>query len=692
MTDEERKPNRLIHEKSPYLLQHAYNPVDWYPWGEEAFEKAKRENKPVFLSIGYSTCHWCHNMARESFEDEEIASSLNEHFVPVKVDREERPDIDEVYMKVCQAVTGQGGWPLTVILTPEKVPVFAGTYFPRERRYNLPGMNDLLPALADKWNREREEMEKNGMDVLEALKAPRQKNDEKIITHETLRRAAVELKDRHDPQYGGFGSAPKFPMPHTLTYLLRWWYRDGDEGALQVVYHTLEQMQKGGIFDHVGYGFHRYSVDEKWFLPHFEKMLYDQALLAEAYLEAYQASGVQEFSDTAHKIFTYVLDDMQDPGGAFYAAENAESEGEEGRYYLWDYGELLELLGPEKGELVAAFFGATEDGNLGDGKNLLYTPLREKDFVQQHNLNLREWHFTLEESRKKLLEGRAERVRPSTDDKILTSWNGLMIGALARGAPALKSGFYLEQACRAADFILENLQAEDGRLYRRYRAGEVSIDGFLEDYAFFVSALLDLFEASQIPRYLEKAMELNGKMMELFSGDNGGGFYFSPDAGELPLNPMEAYDGAVPSANSAAALNLLRLSHFTADQNLEKRARGVIESFSRDIQRAPSAFTALLSAADFALGPVEQIILAGEPGEKESGRMFQLLHTRFLPRRIVLFNASAARERLKQNCPFLEGKTPLENRPTAYVCRGYTCRAPVQSAEDLDRLLEEGAP
>ncbi len=681
------KPNRLVNAKSPYLLQHAYNPVDWYEWGDEAFARAKKENKPIFLSIGYSTCHWCHNMARDSFEAEDVAALLNEYYISIKVDREERPDIDHAYMKVCQALTGQGGWPLTIIMTPQKIPFFAGTYFPREKKYNLPGFKDILKGIARIWGEKREMLEEKGQGLVSALVQMEQdeKADSDGIKGELLEKATYDLQQQYDRQHGGFGKAPKFPIPHSLTFLLRTWERSGDAETLKIIVNTLKQMRRGGIFDQLGYGFHRYSVDEKWLVPHFEKMLYDQALLAIAYVEAYQATGEKLFSDSAHAVFTYVLGEMQDRSGAFYSAENAESEGVEGKYYTWQRDEIMDILGDQEGNLVCEYFGVTEEGNMGTGQNVLHLPFDESAFLNKHGLTERQWHFTLEQSRKALLEARQKRIRPSRDQKILTSWNGLMISALAKGSGALRGDVYLQEARRAADFILAEMVI-NGILYHRYMDKDVAFPGFLEDYAFFCAGLLDLFEATQDPYYLENAIQLNKKMLELFWDQEQGGLFFAQSVNaELPLTGKEAYDGATPSGNSVAALNLLRLAAYMADDKLEQKAKSLFGSFARLINSSPTGFTAMLTAFDFSLGPVRQIIIAAVTGDELAEKMLGKVKELFLPRRVLL--CSDGDGRLNKLFPYLDDKAAVQGKSTAYVCYDYSCQAPVTSVEGLLKQL-----
>jgi len=519
-----KKYNHLINEKSPYLLQHAENPVDWYPWCDEAFERAKNENKPIFLSIGYSTCHWCHVMEKESFQDEEVAKILNENFISIKVDREERPDIDSVYMNICQAMTGHGGWPLTIIMTPDKKPFFAGTYIPKYSKYNRLGLIDLLQRIAQLWNENREKLLLLADQITDEIKQalthiqPKETIDEQIFTQ-----AYDQLESQFDPEYGGFGSAPKFPTPHNLMFLLRYWKTTGNIKALAMVEKTLNSMSLGGIYDHIGFGFHRYSTDRQWILPHFEKMLYDQALISIAYLEAYQATGNLRYKKLCDEILSYVLRNLTNPDGGFYSAEDADSEGEEGKFYLWEFEELRKLLNQDEFNFVCEKFNIQKDGNYFDelrkgrtGKNIFY-------LTQQLN---EEENEKWQRIRQKLFEHREKRIHPLKDDKILTDWNGLMIAAFAKAYSVLKIDEYLNVARKSADFILKNLY-KDGKLLHRFRDGEAKIDGYLDDYSFFIWGLLELYEASFETRYLKTAIDLTETMIQLFWDGENGGFYFT---------------------------------------------------------------------------------------------------------------------------------------------------------------------
>jgi uncharacterized protein len=674
------KSNRLIHEKSPYLLQHAENPVDWHAWNEEAFRKAKEEDRPIFLSIGYATCHWCHVMAHESFEDEEVAGLLNQSFVSIKVDREERPDVDQIYMSVCQALTGQGGWPLSIFMTPEGNPFFAGTYFPKSGRMGLMGFTDLLRRIATLWRTDRDKILQSSGEIRQVL----QREDHRAFAEPSLnlgvlKKGYAQFERTFDEKWGGFGSAPKFPTPHHLTFLLRWFRRDGDPQAAKMVETTLDSMRRGGIFDQLGLGFHRYSVDEKWLIPHFEKMLYDQALLAMAYVEAGQALGKKEYLGVAREIFSYVLRDMTSPEGGFYSAEDADSEGHEGRFYAWRPEEVKKHLGKEEGDLFCRFYGITADGNFEEGASVLHIPQPLPAFARRETMPEEELEAILRKGREKLFPVREKRIRPLKDDKVLTSWNGLMIAALAKGAQAMQDRAFSGAAGRAADFVLGQMRTPQGRLYRRYRDGDAAIPGFLEDYAFLVWGLIELYEATFQVRYLEEAVHLNRMMIEYFWDEEGGGFYFSGRENEtLIARPKELYDGATPSGNSVAALNLLRLARMTGKTDLENKTERLLGAFAAAVAEAPMAFTQFLNFLDFYLGPSREIVLAGDPNWETSRAMAAEIQQRFLPNKVLLFRAEGEAGRsLASLCPFVEGMHAIGQKTTAYLCEGYACKTPL---------------
>lgn len=678
--------NRLKNEKSPYLLQHANNPVSWYPWGDDAFDKAKAEDKPIFLSIGYSTCHWCHVMERESFEDHEVAEALNKQYVSIKVDREERPDIDHIYMTACQAMTGSGGWPLTVIMTPDKKPFFTGTYFPKQSKWGRPGLMDILEQVGDAWQKERDKIIRAGESVVEAIK-PQFSSSRGELSGETLDKAYGLFARSFDQEYGGFGSAPKFPTPHNLSFLLRHWKRTGEKKALEMVEKTLHSMYQGGIYDHVGFGFSRYSTDREWLVPHFEKMLYDNALLALAYLETYQASGKEFFAGVARDIFTYILRDMTSPEGGFYSAEDADSEGEEGRFYVWQPDEIMEVLGKDDGKLFCRLYNITPGGNFEGNSipNLIYNSV-EKLAVEM-NVNKEELKRRVETARKKLFLHRERRVHPYKDDKVLTAWNGLMIAALARGAAVLRDASYREAAEKAVAFIWKELRREDGRLLARYRDGEAAYPAYLDDYAFLAWGLMELYEATFKPEYLRRALLLTRQMHGLFGDEeNGGYFMYGTDAEELIARPKEVYDGAIPSGNSVAALNLLRLSRLTGDQEIEEMAKKQIDSFAGDVDDYPKGYAHFLMALQFALGPTKEIVLTGKPGSEGWREMTSVLHSHFLPNSVLVVRPDNGEAReIEELVPYVREQRSLEGKATAYVCENFACMAPTT---DLNRLVE----
>ena len=674
--------NRLISEPSPYLQQHAGNPVDWYPWGDEAFARARQENKPIFLSIGYSTCHWCHVMAHESFQDPEVARLMNETFISIKVDREERPDIDNVYMTVCQMATGSGGWPLTIIMTPEKEPFFAGTYIPKETRFGNIGMLELIPRVRQLWATRQTEVLESAANLKAALQQNSATTPGKELNEADLTNTYQQLRERFDERLGGFGSAPKFPTPHHLLFLLRYWKRTGDKQALFMVEKTLQAMSRGGIYDHIGFGFHRYSTDSKWLVPHFEKMLYDQALLATAYVEAFQTTGKDEYSQTAREVFLYVLRDMQSPDGGFYSAEDADSEGQEGKFYLWTLKEIREVLSQADSDFVAKVFNLTEDGN-----NILHLTRPVEELAAELNIPLDDFLKRLEDIRQKLFAYRAKRVRPQRDDKILTDWNGLMIAALAQGARALDEPRYSEAARRAADFILKNLRSHDGRLLHRYSRGHAAVPANLDDYAFMIYGLLELYETTFEVDYLRIALDLNQDLMKHFWDNSSGGFYFTADDAEnLLVRQKQVYDGAVPSGNSVAMLNLLRLARLTADTELEQRAARIGAAFSETVRQQPSAHTQLMVALDFAVGPSYEVVIAGNQAENDTRAMVAAIRRRFTPNKIVILRpADEPSPDIDNIAPFASHNSALQGKATAYICLNYNCKLPTT---DINAMLE----
>lgn len=589
------KPNRLINEKSPYLLQHANNPINWFPWGEEAFEIAKKEDKPIFLSIGYSTCHWCHVMAHESFEDEEVAKIMNDNFIAIKVDREERPDVDSVYMTVCQALTGHGGWPLTIIMTPNQKPFFAGTYYPKRSRYNMPGLMDILFSVAKEWKDNRNKIISSSKNILSQLDTFFEgESTNSKLNSKVLDNGYNQLKHAFDKNYGGFGSAPKFPTPHKIMFLLRYHKTHKNIKALEMAEKTLDSMYKGGLFDHIGFGFSRYSTDNKWLVPHFEKMLYDNALLIIAYLEAYEVTKNKLYKDVAIKSLDYVFRELRDEKGGFYCAEDADSEGEEGKYYVFNPLEILEVLGAEDGEYFNDHFDITPTGNF-EGKNI-------PNLINNKNFNKKD--SKINALSEQVLEYRSSRMKLHKDDKILTSWNGLMIAALGKAYKVLEDERYFEYAQKAVDFIYENLIDKDGRLLARYRDEESLHKAYLDDYAFLCFGLIELYESSFDVAYLKKAIDLNENMIDLFFDNKKQGFFLYGEDGEkLIARPKELFDGAMPSGNSVAAYNLIKLARITGDANLEDMAERQLNYICGALLSEEINHSFFLIAASFALNP-----------------------------------------------------------------------------------------
>jgi uncharacterized protein YyaL (SSP411 family) len=690
-----RPANRLMQEKSPYLLQHAFNPVDWYPWGDNAFEKAKQEDKPIFSSIGYSTCHWCHVMERESFEDEQVAKALNRVFVCIKVDREERPDIDSIYMTTCQAMTGSGGWPLTILITPDRRPFFAGTYLPKQSHLGRMGLLELAERVELLWRTAREDIEQTATRVLAGLQQANSVKPGEKLNEDVMHLAYGQLAMLYDPDYGGFGRVPKFPTPHNLTFLLRYWQRTGKAEAMEMVVNTLTQMSRGGIYDHLGFGFHRYSTDREWMLPHFEKMLYDQALLAIAFLEAYQATRKVHFADTAQEIFTYVLRDMTGQEGGFYSAEDADSEGEEGKFYIWSSAEIQVVLGEEDAALFSKVYNIRQEGNFFDeatrrltGKNIphltmILPTLAEVTDVEHHELSNR-----LTKIRKKLYQARRNRVPPYKDDKVLTDWNGLMIAALAIGGRVLGDSSLTAAARKAAEFILTRLK-KDGRLLKRYRLGTASLPAHLDDYAFMVWGLLELYETTFALHFLQEALALNQAQTEHFFDSESGSFFLTADDTEkVLLRKREFYDGAIPSGNSLTALNNLRLARITGNMALEETALGIIRACSADLRQSPAAYTQMMAAVSFALGPSLEVVIAGEPEASDTSALLKPLRAVFAPNMVVLVRPSGEQgSELVKLAPFCHGMSANCGKATAYICRNRSCLAPITDAERLPALI-----
>ena len=691
----DRNSNRLAAEKSPYLLQHADNPVDWYPWDDAAFEKARSEDKPVFLSIGYATCHWCHVMAHESFEDPEIAQLMNEAFINIKVDREERPDIDNTYMLVCQMLTGSGGWPLNVILTPDKKPFYSATYIPKRGRHGRPGMRELIPWISDLWKKEREKIFSTAEEVTKAFRKSTQTVSGEVLDESTLEAAYRQFDETFDEQWGGFGKAPKFPSPHNLMFLLRCWNRKNkSDRALSMVEKTLVSMRNGGIFDQVGLGFHRYSTDREWLVPHFEKMLYDQAMLSIAYTEAWQATKNPLFRQTVDEILTYTTRDLGDPEGAFFSAEDADSEGVEGKFYVWTVSEVRRILSLAEAELAIEVFNLKEDGNYRDeasgeltGKNIPHLTKSLEELASERDIQPGELREKLKAITGKLYEAREERPRPLLDDKILTDWNGLIIAALAKAGKVFENTKYIQRAEEAFAFLQEKIHRKDGTLLHRYRDGEAAIAGHADDYAFLTWGLLELYEATFKTKYLDHALKLTRQFVGQFWDTGSGGFYFTAEGHEELLGrKKESYDGAIPSSNSVAMMNLLRLGRLMANTDLEEKAEELVRAFSSELRNYPTGYTSMLQALDFAIGPSFEVVIAGDPQMEDTRQFISILNKDFIPNKVVVLNTVEA-SGIHELAPYTENQTVQDNQATAYVCRNYACNLPTHDPQQMMEQL-----
>lgn len=689
-------PNHLADAHSPYLLQHKDNPVDWYPWGEEAFARARAEDKPLFVSIGYATCHWCHVMAHESFEDEAVARLMNEAFVNVKVDREERPDVDNLYMTACQMMTGHGGWPLNVLLTPSGRPFHAMTYVPRTGRHGRPGMIELVPRLQTLWHEDRKRVEGSAASLTGALEEAEARPSPGALGADTLDAAYEALAGRFDTACGGFGSAPKFPSPHNLIFLLRYANRTGTDRARAMVVETLDAMRRGGVYDHLGYGFHRYATDAEWRLPHFEKMLYDQAMLAWAYTEAYEATGAARFRATAEEVLAYVLRDLRDAAGGFHSAEDADSEGREGAFYVWTVDEVRAVLGDEAlVQAVVAAYDLSPEGNFVEeatrrrtGENVLHRARPVAEVAQEVGRGVDELRDDLRRAREALLARRDERPRPLLDDKVLADWNGLMIAALAKAARAFGEERYARHAEEAAAFLLESMRDDARRLLHRYRLGEAGIRAHLDDYAFLLYGLTELYQTTFAPRWLETALDLADALLTHFADAERGGFYLTADDGEaLIVRQKGFYDGAIPSGNALALLGLVRLARLTGRTDLDEAAAGVLRAAGGQVAQQPAGFTALLTGLDQVLGPAHEVVVAGDDTGPATQALVQTVRALYLPRTAVLLRTPEHASALDRLAPFTAAQGPVDGQPAAYVCRDHACRAPVTDAEVLRATL-----
>ena len=687
-------PNRLINETSPYLLQHAHNPVDWYPWGEDALERSRSEDKPILLSIGYSACHWCHVMERESFENETIAAMMNANFINIKVDREERPDLDAIYMEAVQMLTGSGGWPMTVFLTPEGKPFYGGTYFPPVDRHNMPGFPRLLLAIAEAYNTNKGEIQRVTGQLTEQMgRSSQVPRGTAILTVDVLHRAYSTLATNFDYQNGGFGMAPKFPQPMTPEFLLRYHQHGYNPRALELVELTLEKMAYGGIYDQVGGGFHRYSTDAYWLVPHFEKMLYDNALLARLYLHAFQITGKPLYRRITEETLDYVLREMTDDAGGFYSAQDADSEGEEGKFFVWTPEEIMDVLGEEDGRAFSAYFGVTQNGNF-EGKNILNIPRDPEAFAAEHELDPEQLDGVISRGRAKLLEVRERRVHPLLDDKVLASWNGLMLRSFAEAGAVLGRSDYLEAAVKNAGFLTTVMRPQ-GRLQRTYRNGEAKLLGYLEDYSCVADGLIALYEATLDLRWLENAVGIADSMIELFWDETTGGFYDTgSDHEDLVIRPRDVFDNAQPCGGSVASDVLLKLAVFTGNDDYAAKAAIPLRSLNEYMARSPGGTGHWLSALDFYISAVKEIAVVGPGDAPATEELLNTVRRQFLPNKVLMgYDPSLVQDagldsRGPGSYPLLEGRGMVDNQPTAYVCQNYVCQLPVTGPGPLLEQLK----
>jgi len=673
-----QKANNLINEKSPYLLQHAYNPIKWYAWSDEAFAKAKNEDKPIFLSIGYSTCHWCHVMAHESFEDEEVAKIINDNFIAIKVDREERPDVDSVYMTVCQALTNSGGWPLTIIMAPDQKPFFAGTYFPKNSKYNMPGLTDILYSIITHWKDNRNKLISSSESILAELNKYYEGESKDVKrTSKTLENGHDQLSNIFDNKYGGFGVAPKFPTPHKIMFLLRYYKTHKDIKALEMVEKTLDCMYKGGLFDHMGFGFSRYSTDNKWLVPHFEKMLYDNALLIIAYLEGYEITKNQIYKNVAMKSLEYVFRELTNENGGFYCAEDADSEGEEGKYYVLNPLEILGVLGEDDGTYFNEYFDITIDGNF-EGKSI-------PNLIKNSNFN--KDNSRIRDLSEEVLEYRSKRMKLHKDDKILTSWNGLMIAALAKAYKVLEDERYFEYAKKAVNFIFKNLIDENKRLLARYRDEESRHKAYLDDYAFLCFGLIELYESSFDVTFLKKAIDLNKEMINLFWDNEKHGFFLYGEDGEkLIARPKELFDGAIPSGNSVAAYNLIKLARITGEANLEDIAEKQLNFICGSLFSEEINHSFFLIAASFALNTSKELVCVIKDKSDEE-KIKELLSEKQTFNLTTIIKSDENKQEIEELIPFIKDYNFVNDKSTYYLCEGKSCLAPVNDINELKNLL-----
>lgn len=685
--EQSKHTNRLIEQSSPYLQQHSHNPVDWYPWCDEAFEKARKQGKPVFLSSGYSTCHWCHVMERESFEDEHIAQIMNRHFVNIKVDKEERPDIDSLYMNAVQAITGMGGWPLSVFMTPEGKPFYGGSYFPKRSGFGRPGFEQVLLGISDAWQNRRDELLSSSNQISQLLNQINRFDQPGRLSTGILKKAYDALESSFDEAFGGFGGAPKFPQPGNFLFLLVYHQRTGSEKALQMVCKTLKEMAKGGIYDHLGGGFHRYSTDSKWHIPHFEKMLYDQALIVRIYLQTYQVTGDICFKEVAEKNLDYVLRELCSSEGGFYSGEDADSEGGEGKFYVWSPGETEAVLGKKKAAVFNRRYGVRETGDI-KGKSVLRIKAGIDQISRELNMNKQEVEREILASRRSLLDARRKRPRSNRDEKIITGWNGLMIGTLALGGTVLRKVKYIQAAQRCASFLLERVRIDE-RLARYHKENPSKVQGFLEDYVFLTMGLLKLYEADFDIRWMEEAESLAENAINLFKDPAEGGFFrTAADAEKLMVRDKSRFDGAIPSGNSVAASVLLRLGRLTMKEHFTQAGESVLKVFSGLLRQTPTSLSWMLNALHFYLGPTQEIVITGN--RKQAAAFADVAGDYFLPNALLVFHPDNGEgKRVEQHIPFVKEQIPIGGRTCVYLCENYACKQPVIELDEFRNKLTE---
>ncbi|MDQ4123413.1 MAG: thioredoxin domain-containing protein [Acidobacteriota bacterium] len=686
---EHKFTNRLANETSPYLLQHAHNPVDWFAWSDEAFQKAKAEDKPILLSIGYSSCHWCHVMEKESFESEETARLMNENFINIKVDKEERPDVDQIYMNFVQLTTGHGGHPLTAFLTPEGAPFYAGTYFPPVDRYGMPSFQRVLLSVADAYHTRRDEILQSATEIVEQLRLVGLTEASNLsLSTEQLDTAFRGITRNYDTKNGGFGGAPKFPPPMTLEFCLRHWHRTKDEKALEIVTHTCRKMAEGGIYDQLGGGFHRYTVDAIWLVPHFEKMLYDNAQLVRIYLQAFQATKEVFFKNIAIETLEYIRREMTDETGGFYSATDADSEGEEGKFFIWTPEEIIRILGEEDARIFNFYYDVSKTGNF-EGHSILHVWQSREESAQELGIPLERLNEVLERGKKLLFVEREKRVKPFRDEKILTAWNGLMLAAFAEASAVFEREDFRAVAEKNADFVLNNLRTADGVLLRTYKDGQAKLNGYLEDYAFYVAGLIELFQATGNTRWLQEAKSLTDLMIEEFWDEQEGGFYFTGRTHEeLIVRSKDYFDNAIPSGNSVAAEVLLKLTVLTGEENYTGYAATIFRLVSSSIRRYPSAFSRSLGALDFFLNAPKEIVIIGEREAEDTRLLLREVWTRFMPNKVVV-TAEESETANSEMIPLLQERRKINGKATAYVCENFSCKQPVYEPSELARQLED---